>query len=177
MKICIFCSANKDIDPDFFTLTEELGRWAAKHHHSIIFGGVNQGLMECVAKGAHEAGGQTIGIIPRVVEQSGRISDFVDVEILCDNLNDRKQLMEDKADVFIALPGGIGTLDEIFTVVASATIGYHDKKVILYNMKGCWDSLIALLDDLQAHGFTRKKWEDRIWIVHSLEEIDQLLNN
>jgi uncharacterized protein (TIGR00730 family) len=84
--------------------------------------------------------------------------------------------MEDKADVFIALPGGIGTLDEIFTVVASATIGYHDKKVILYNMKGCWDSLIALLDDLQARGFTRKKWEDRIWIVHSLEEIDQLLN-
>lgn len=176
MKICIFCSANKDIDPDFFTLTEELGRWAAKHHHSIIFGGVNQGLMECVAKGAHEAGGQTIGIIPRVVEQSGRISDFVDVEILCDNLNDRKQLMEDKADVFIALPGGIGTLDEIFTVVASATIGYHDKKVILYNMKGCWDSLIALLDDLQARGFTRKKWEEGIWIVHSLEEIDQLLN-
>lgn len=176
MRICIFCSANKDIDPDFFTLTEELGRWAAEHHHAILYGGVNQGLMECIAKAAHETGGQVIGVIPKKVEQSGRISDYVDVEILCDNLSDRKQLMEDKADVFIALPGGIGTLDEIFTMVASATIGYHDKKVILYNMKGFWDSLIALLDDLQARGFTRKNWRSQILVVHSLEEMIQLLN-
>lgn len=176
MKICIFCSANQEIDPDFFELTEELGRWAAKNNHSIVYGGVNQGLMECVAKAAHEAGGQTIGVIPRIVEQSGRISDYVDVEILCDNLNDRKQLMEDKADVFIALPGGIGTLDEIFTIAASATIGYHDKKVILYNMKGFWDSLITLLDDLQNKGFTRKNWHTYIQVANSLEELQKLLS-
>ena len=176
MKICIFCSANQEIDPDFFELTEELGRWAAKNNHSIVYGGVNQGLMECVAKAAHEAGGQTIGVIPRIVEQSGRISDYVDVEILCDNLNDRKQLMEDKADVFIALPGGIGTLDEFFTIAASATIGYHDKKVILFNMKGFWDSLITLLDDLQNKGFTRKNWHTYIQVANSLEELQKLLS-
>ena len=176
MKICIFCSANQQIDPDFFAMTEELGQWAAKNAHSIVYGGVNQGLMECVAKAAHEAGGQTIGVIPRIVEKSGRISDNVDVEILCDNLHDRKQLMEDKADVFIALPGGIGTLDEIFTMAASATIGYHDKKVILYNMKGFWDSLIQLLDELQAKGLTRKNWRTYIEVANSLEDIEQLLS-
>ena len=176
MKICIFCSANQEIDPDFFELTEELGRWAAKNNHSIVYGGVNQGLMECVAKAAHEAGGRTIGVIPRIVEKSGRISDYVDVEILCDNLNDRKQLMEDKADVFIALPGGIGTLDEVFTIAASATIGYHDKKVILFNMKGFWDSLITLLDDLQNKGFTRKNWHTYIQVANSLEELQKLLS-
>lgn len=176
MKICIFCSANQEIDPDFFELTEELGRWAAKNNHSIVYGGVNQGLMKCVAKAAHEAGGRTIGVIPRIVEKSGRISDYVDVEILCDNLNDRKQLMEDKADVFIALPGGIGTLDEIFTIAASATIGYHDKKVILFNMKGFWDSLITLLDDLQNKGFTRKNWHTYIQVANSLEELQKLLS-
>lgn len=176
MKICIFCSANQQIDPDFFAMTEELGQWAAKNAHSIVYGGVNQGLMECVAKAAHEAGGQTIGVIPRIVEKSGRISDYVDVEILCDNLHDRKQLMEDKADVFIALPGGIGTLDEIFTMAASATIGYHDKKVILYNMKGFWDSLIQLLDELQAKGLTRKNWRTYIEVANSLEDIEQLLS-
>ena len=90
-----------------------------------------------------------------IVEKSGRISDYVDVEIPCDNLSDRKQLMMDQSDVFIALPGGIGTLDEVFTVAASATIGYYQKPVILYNMKGFWDSLIALLDDLQAKGMIR----------------------
>ena len=174
MKICIFCSANQEIDPDFFKYTEELGRWAAKNDHSIVYGGVNQGLMECVAKAVHEAGGRTIGIIPRIVEESGRISDYVDVEILCDDLNDRKQLMQDQADIFVALPGGIGTLDEILSIAASATIGYHDKKVILYNMKGFWDSLIALLDDLQIKGFTRKDWRTYIAVATSLEELQEL---
>ena len=131
--------------------------------------------MECLGKAVHEAGGQAIGVIPRIVEKSGRISDYVDVEIPCDNLHDRKQLMEDKADVFIALPGGIGTLDEVFTITASATIGYHDKKVILYNMKGFWDSLIALLDDLQAKGFTRKNWRTHIEVANTFEELQELL--
>lgn len=175
MKICIFCSANQQIDPDFFLMTEELGLWAARNSHSIVYGGVNQGLMECLGKAVHEAGGHAIGVIPRIVEKSGRISDYVDVEIPCDNLYDRKQLMEDKADVFIALPGGIGTLDEVFTITASATIGYHDKKVILYNMKGFWDSLIALLDDLQAKGFTRKNWRTHIEVANTFEELQELL--
>ena len=177
MKICIFCSANQEIDPDFFQFTEEFGQWAAKNSHSIIFGGVNQGLMECIAKAVHEAGGQTIGVIPRIVEESGRISDYVDVEILCDDLNDRKQLMQDHADVFVALPGGIGTLDEIFSIAASAIIGYHSKKIFLYNMKGFWDSLITLLDDLQDKGVTRRDWRSQIEVVNSLDEIKTKLKD
>ena len=176
MKICVFCSANQQIDPDFFVLTEELGRWAAKNGHSIVYGGVNQGLMECVAKAAKEDGGRTIGVVPMMVEKTGRTSDYVDVEIPCDNLTDRKQLMMDQSDVFIALPGGIGTLDEIFTVAASHTIGYHQKPVILYNMKGFWDRLIALLDDLQAKGMIRGDWRDYINTADSIEEISQLIS-
>ena len=175
MKICVFCSANQQIDPEFFTLTEELGTWAAKNGHSIVYGGVNQGLMECVAKTTKTHGGRTIGIIPMIVEKSGRISDYVDVEIPCDNLTDRKQLMMDQSDVFIALPGGIGTLDEVFTVAASATIGYHQKLVILYNMKGFWDSLIAMLDDLQAKGMIRGDWRNYIKTAESIDEISAFL--
>ena len=175
MKICIFCSANQQIDPDFFNMTEELGKWAAKNGHNIVFGGVNQGLMECVAKAAREHGCRTIGVVPMIVEKSGRTSDHVDVEIPCDNLSDRKQLMMDQSDVFIALPGGIGTLDEVFTIAASATIGYHQKKVILYNMKGFWDTLISLLDDLQAKGMIRGDWRQYIKIANSLEELADLI--
>ena len=177
MKICVFCSANQQIDPEFFTLTEELGRWAAENGHSIVYGGVNQGLMECVAKAAKEAGGRTIGVVPTKVEESGRTSDYVDVEIPCDNLTDRKQLMMDQSDAFIALPGGLGTLDEVFTIAASATIGYHHKPVILYNMKGFWNKLIALLDDLQTKGMIRGEWSDYIRIANSLEEIKQMTTN
>ncbi|MBQ9231953.1 MAG: TIGR00730 family Rossman fold protein [Prevotella sp.] len=176
MRICVFCSANADIDSDFFRMTEELGRWIGENGHSLVYGGVNQGLMECVAKATHEAGGQVIGVIPTIIEQSGRISPYVDVEMFCDNLSDRKQLMQDQADVFIALPGGIGTLDEVFTIAASATIGYHSKKIILYNMKGFWNSLQALLDDLQSKGFTRKDWHHQILIANSPDDLRQLLN-
>ena len=175
MKICVFCSANQQIDPDFFSMTEELGRWAAENGHTIVYGGVNQGLMECLGKATKEAGGRTIGIIPMIVEKSGRMSDYVDIEIPCDNLTDRKQLMMDQSDVFIALPGGIGTIDEVFTVAASATIGYHQKPLILYNMKGFWDSLIALLDDLQAKGMIRGNWRDYIKTADSIEQIGSII--
>ena len=175
MKICIFCSANQQIDPDFFRITEELGQWATREGHTIVFGGVNQGLMECVAKAAHEAGGRTIGVIPRIVEKSGRISDYVDIEMLCDNLSDRKQMMEDQSDVFVALPGGIGTIDELFTIAAAHTIGYHNKLVILYNMKGFWDSLIYMLDDLQQKGMVRGNWRDYIAVANNLEELARII--
>ena len=71
MKICVFCSANQQIDPEFFTMTEELGTWAAKNSHSIVYGGVNQGLMECLGKAAKEHGAMTIGVVPMIVEKSG----------------------------------------------------------------------------------------------------------
>lgn len=175
MKIGIFCSANNNIDPDFFSLTEELGQWIAKNGHSVVFGGCNTGLMECIAKAVKEAGGQTIGVIPKMIEQQSRISDFVDAQIFCDNLSDRKDLILAKSDVLIALPGGIGTLDEAFTVAASHTIGYHQKRVILYNMKGFWSKLIDLLDDLQARRFIRGDYHDYIEIADTLEDVIRLL--
>ncbi len=176
MKICIFCSANQQLDPDFFGMSEELGRWLAKEGHTLVYGGVNSGLMECVARAVKQAGGRTVGVIPKIVEKGGRISDYVDVEIMCDNLSDRKQLMEDRSDVFIALPGGIGTIDEVFTVAAAHTIGYHDKRVILYNMKGFWNDMAAMLDNLQQRGMVRGQWRDYIAVAESLEDIKDLLS-
>ena len=104
MKIAVFCSANKNIDPDFF----------------------------------------------------------------------RKDLMLAQSDIFVALPGGIGTLDEIFTIAASHTIGYHHKMVILYNMKGFWSSTIALLDDMAEKSMIRGNWRDVIAVADNLEELAKL---
>ena len=175
MKICVFCSANNQIDGAYFQMTEELGRWAAENGHVIVFGGVNQGLMECLAKAAKEAGGETVGVVPSIVEETGRTSQYNDRVVTCDNLSERKQLMLDESDVFIALPGGVGTLDEVFTVAASYTIGYHHKRVILYNMLGFWDATIAMLDDLQQRGMVRGRWRDYICVANSLQEIESLI--
>ena len=175
MKICVFCSANWQIDPEFFERAEELGLWAAKNAHSIVFGGHDAGLMHAVSKAAHEAGGQVIGVVPRVIERMGKLSPYLDVHIPTEDLTDRKQLMMDQSDAFIVLPGGIGTLDELFTVMAAATLNYHHKPVMLYNINGFWDSLIACLDDLHKRGVTRKQWRTYIKVVTSLDELQQLL--
>lgn len=175
MKIAVYCSANSQLDPDYYRLAAEMGTWMAREGHTLVFGGTDLGLMESIARAVHDGGGRVIGVVPTKVEERGRTSQWLDVHIPCDNLSDRKQLMQDQADVFVALPGGLGTLDEIFTVVAAATIGYLSKTVILYNMKGCWDSLIACLDDLQAHGMMRLPWREHISVAASIQEVEQFL--
>ena len=176
MKICIFCSANDNIEAEYFRRTEELGQWAATNGHTSVFGGCDMGLMENVAKAAKSAGGMTIGVVPSKVEERGHLSNNLDVHIPCDNLNDRKALMMMQSDVFIALPGGIGTLDEIFSVAASATIGYHSKGVILYNIEGFWNSLISMLEDLDQKGMVRGNWKRHIKVATSLKDIIDILN-
>jgi len=173
MKICIFCSANNNIDRTYFEATKELGRWLALQGHQIVFGGVSSGLMECVARAAHEAGGTCIGVVPEIVEKGGRTSTYNDVVITCRDLNERKQLMLAEGDVFVALPGGVGTLDEVFTVAAAYTIGYHQKRVILYNVNGFWDSTVQMLDDLAAKGVIRGRWRDYICIADSLDDLNR----
>ena len=171
MKLCIFCSANQQIDPDFFTMTKELGQWTAENGHTIVFGGHDVGLMHSVSKAAKQAGGHVIGVVPQRIEEMGRLSPWLDVHIPCVDLTDRKQLMMDQSDAFIILPGGIGTLDELFTVVSMKTLDFHQKPVLLWNMKGFWDSLIACLDDLHQKGVTRKQWRSYIIVVNTFEEL------
>ena len=175
MNICIFCSANSSLPTEHFERTRELGTWMGANGHTLVFGGCNLGLMECVAKAVHEAGGMTVGVVPSIVEKGGKVSEYVDVKILCDNLSDRKDLMIERSDVIIALPGGVGTLDEVFTVLASASIGYHCKRVILYDIDGFWDSLLAMLDDLKARGVIRAGFDETLKVATNLAEIKALI--
>ena len=171
MKIGIFCSANASIDPDFFDMTRDLGVSLGSAGHSIVFGGCNLGLMECVAESVRGAGGLCTGVVPTIVERGGRVSDHVDVKILCDNLSDRKDIMLAKSDIIIALPGGVGTLDEIFTVLASASIGYHSKRVVLYNMKGFWNPLLTMLEEMKKTGVIRSDFDSHLLVADTLDEL------
>lgn len=175
MKIAVFCSANSHINPIYFTHTEILGKWMAAHNHTLVFGGCNLGLMQCIAKAVHTANGKTIGVIPSIIEKHGKASEYVDVEIPCETLSDRKDLMLAQSDIAIALPGGIGTLDEIFSVAAAHTIGYHQQRVILYNINGFWNPLIALLDDMALQGMIRGNYHKQIMIANAIEEIAELI--
>lgn len=175
MKICVFCSANAGLAPACQRAAGELGRWIGSGGHSLVFGGTDLGLMETVARAAREAGGRVVGVVPERVEERGHTSRLLDVHIPCADLTDRKQLMMAQSDAFVALPGGIGTLDEVFTVAAAATIGYHRKPVVLYNVDGYWNSLVAMLDDLARRGAVRGSWRDVIKVASSLGELSAML--
>lgn len=176
MKIAVFCSANSNIAPEFFTLTEELGKWMGEQGHTLIYGGQNRGLMKCIGDAVHNGGGMLIGMIPQILAKGGQCPDNLDVEVPCDSLSDRKDLMLAQADVCVALPGGIGTLDEIFSIAASHNIGYHAKMVILYNMKDFYHHLIEMLDYMQEQGFMRSHWTDYIKVANNFEELKALLH-
>lgn len=175
MNICVFCSANEQLDPDFFRLTEELGQWAATNGHTVVFGGNDSGLMHAVSKAAKDNGGKVVGVVPRVIEAKGKLSPYLDVHIPTETLSERKDLMMAQSDVFVTLPGGVGTLDEIFTVASAGSLGYHGKPIVLYNMKGFWNSLIGMMDDLQAKGVIRGNWHDSIKVAENIDDIKELL--
>lgn len=170
MNICVFCSAN-DVAPQYVAAAEKLGRWLGREGHTLVYGGANLGLMEAVARAAHEAGATVVGVVPAILEKTGRASDHIDVRVLCDSLDDRKAIMVERSDLFVALPGGVGTLDEIFTVVAAASIGYHHKRVVLLNIDGFWDSLLAMLDDLQSKGVLRPGLKETLTVVREVEKV------
>lgn len=174
-KIAVFCSANETINPLFFEATQELGAFIAKNNFALVYGGCSMGLMECIAKAVKENGGFTIGVIPSKIEECGEISDCVDEQVMVNNLSERKDVMIEKSDIILALPGGIGTLDEIFTVAAGATIGYHEKPIILYNINGCWDKLIELMEQLQTGNFIRGNYRKYFTVVNDSEEMKKVL--
>lgn len=174
-KIGLFCSAADNIAPIFFEKAEELGVWLGKHRKTLVYGGANLGLMECVAKAAKEQGATIMGVVPTKLEESGAVSDLLDITFRTDNLSDRKDVILRESDIMIALPGGVGTLDEAFHVMASATIGYHAKKVVFYNVDGFWDPLLAFFRQLEITRFARRPLTSYYEVASTLDELIELI--
>lgn len=174
-KIGIFCSASDSIAPVYFEKARELGEWMGQNRKTLVYGGANLGLMERVAKAAREKGAFVMGVVPTKLEERGAVSDLLDVTFRVDNLSERKDVMLRESDVLVALPGGVGTLDEVFHVVASASIGYHGKKVIFYNVDGFWDGLLSFMEGLKEQHFARRPWENYYQVANDFNELIELL--
>lgn len=174
-KIALFCSASDAIDPVYAEKAKELGDWMGEHHKWLIYGGSNTGLMEVVAEAAKAKGATIMGVVPTKLEEQGLVSDLLDVTFRAVNLSDRKDIMLQEADVTVALPGGVGTLDEVFHVMASATIGYHGKQVIFYNVNGFWDDILRFLVKLEETRFAHRPLKQYYKVANSFEELIKLL--
>lgn len=169
--IGIFCSSKAGLSARYEEASRQLGEWMAQNGHTLLYGGSRCGLMHTVSHAAKAAGGRIYGAVPDVLVSRGLVSDELDVEFRCAGLSDRKEIFLREADVFVALPGGIGTLDEVFTVAAGATIGEHSKRVFLYNVAGCWDTLWEALLRMQREGLIAPEASTHIQLITSPDEI------
>ena len=153
-SVAVFCAASESIDSCYVSAAREVGAMLARLGVTLVYGGARFGLMEATASAVKAAGGHVVGVVPHILEERGRVSHLLDEKIPCRNLSERKDIMLAKSDILVALPGGIGTLDEIFHVMAAATIGYHKKRVVLYNVNGFWDPLTDMLDRFNDDGLS-----------------------
>ena len=176
-SIAVFCSAATGLMPEYYEQTSSLGRWIGEQKFRLVYGGASLGLMECVARAAKEAGAAVTGVVPDKLVERGIVSTLLDENIPVHSLGERKEVMLRESDLFIALPGGLGTLDEIFHIVGESSIGYHSKPVVLYNIGGCWDSLLGMLDDLRRQGLLRHDLTGRLVVVKNLDELKEFIKN
>ena len=174
--IGVFCAASETIDGIYMDAARELGRWLGESGHTLVYGGAAKGLMEATAAAAKSAGGHIVGVVPDILISRNCVSTLLDEQITVHNLSERKDAIIERSDLLVALPGGIGTLDEVFHVMAGATIGYHCKKVVFYNVNGFWNSLLTLLDEYNRGGFLRGNAYDRFAIADNLDQLKQIIS-
>ena len=156
MKIVVYCSSQEGLEEKYQQLARELGTWIGQHGHTLLYGGSNAGLMHITAAATHAAGGHIIGVIPEMFRH--RIDPVCDEVVYTANLGDRKQYMIEHGDVFVVMPGGIGTLDEWMSTLAVLTIGNDDPRpVIVANIDGLYDATVQQLADMTATPFARGK--------------------
>jgi uncharacterized protein (TIGR00730 family) len=174
-RVTVFCGSNAGARPEYTQAARDLGRLLAARGIGLVYGGSGIGTMRELAAAALDAGGEVVGVIPRLlVEREVAYRDLPDLRVV-DSLHERKAMMADLGDAFIALPGGLGTLDEFFEVVSWAQLGLHQKPCGLLNVCGYYDRLIDFLDHAVRQQFVRAEYLRLIEIDDSAEGLLQRL--
>jgi len=152
-SICVYCGSRAGTSPAFAHTAREVGRWIGQHGGQLVYGGGRSGLMGAVADATLAAGGRVVGIIPRsLVEREQAHGGCTELHVV-ETMHERKRLMAERADAFVALPGGIGTMEEFFEIWTWRQLGYHAKPVGLLNQDGYYDALLRFLADSVEFGF------------------------
>ncbi|MES0810733.1 TIGR00730 family Rossman fold protein [Roseibium sp. SCPC15] len=159
-SICVFCGSSYGALEAYADAARETGRVIAENGYRLVYGGAKVGLMGTVADAALAAGGEVIGVLPKSLQDKEIGHEGLNELHLVGSMHERKALMAELSDGFIALPGGVGTLEEIFEVWTWGQLGYHEKPCGFLNIEGYYDQLIAFLDHQTREGFTKKAMRD-----------------
>lgn len=153
MNIAVFCASANSIDPVYRECARELGKILGEGGHCLVYGGTNQGLMREVAEATIAHGGEVVGIIPECIYDKGVAAGNVCNLIVAPDMKERKELLREHAEAFIALPGGWGTLEEISEVITLKQLGIHGKPVVFLNVAGFYDLFFYFLEETRQKGF------------------------
>ena len=176
MNVTLYGAASNAIDRVYIDRVEELGYALAKAGHTMVFGGGASGLMGAAARGMQKGGGQIVGVVPHFIHQFEPMFDGCTELIHTETMADRKDIMEERADAFIIVPGGIGTFDELFQILTLRVLKQHDKPIILYNINGFWDNMLAVIGTDVFKGFISKSIADGFTLCETPETVLQLLS-
>ena len=170
-SICVYCGSRPGVEPAFADTARAVGQWIGSHGGQLVYGGGSNGLMGITAQATLDAGGRVVGIIPKaLVEKEWAKTNCTELHVV-DTMHERKRLMAEHADVFLALPGGIGTFEEFFEVWTWRQLGYHDKPIGLLNEAGYYDGLLAFLRTGVEQAFMSPWQMDLIRVSNSAQQL------
>lgn len=174
-SVCVYCGSSFGSDQSHEAAATRLGQLIAEAGLRLVYGGGSVGLMGTVANAALEAGGKVTGIIPQFLEKREVMLETLEDLVVTKDMHERKHLMFQRSDAFIALPGGIGTLEEAVEMMTWAQLGQHRKPVALANINGFWSPLLELLDHMRAQGYIRPDTEVPYLVARNVDEILPML--
>ena len=176
MNIVVYCSSHNNLDDKYRKLAQALGAWIGQNGHTLVYGGSNAGLMHVTASAVHEAGGHVVGVIPEIFRH--RIDPVCDEVVYTADLAERKQVMIERGDIFVVLPGGIGTLDEWISTLTVMNIGDNDHRpIIAADLDGMFDATVQQLAVLTRTPFARGKDLTHTLSAHSPDDLISTLTN
>lgn len=173
--ICIYGASSDNIDGCYFDEIEKLGRLMAENGLGLVFGGGAHGLMGAAARGVKAGGGKAVGIAPAFFDTGDILFKNCDEFYYPENMRERKRMFEERSSAFITVPGGIGTFDEFFEIVTLKHLGLHDKPIVLLNVNGYFDPLIAMVDHASKCGFMKADPDTMFKVCGSPEEAVEYL--
>ena len=170
-NICVYCGSSPGLDPAFVTAAEDLGRRIGKAGLGLVYGGGDNGLMGLVARATISAGGRVTGIIPDFLKKRENPLAEAQELVVVPDMHTRKRMMFERADAFVALPGGVGTLEELVEQLTWVQLGRHTKPVVIADIGGFWRPLLSLFAHMRDSGFIRQEFELRYLVAERIEDV------
>ena len=173
--ITVYCSSSNKVNKKYINLAKNLGEYIAKKNFKLVYGGGSNGLMGVVSENAKSNGAHVTGIIPKFLQEVEKTNKNVNKTIVVKDMATRKQLLYKKADVFIVLPGGPGTLEELTEIISWKNLNLHKKTIIIINYNKFWNSLIKVYKKYEIENFMDKKIIKLFYIVNNINELKKII--